>query len=176
MKAKKAIVVKSVAKAATKKTVTKKAAVKKTAIKIVSKKPSPKPKAQTTRHFISIMEGKEMIENFQNQLIKNKISAKSFSIGREFDTSLFEVILKIKGVKKIRFTNAIANNEHTLVVTGVDANGYDLNLPASSNPNENIAKNLNLGKGGETATSTSEDGLGDMGDQCTNPDYKKTAP
>jgi hypothetical protein len=175
MKAKKAIVVKSVAKAATKKTVTKKAEVKKVAIKIVSKKSSTKPKVQTTRHFISIMEGKEMIENFQTQLIKNKISAKSFSIGREFDISLFEVLLKIKGVKKIRFTNAInANNEHTLVVTGVSVNGYDINLPAASNPNiVNPKINSIMARGIDTPA---EDGVGDMGDQCTNPEYKKTTP
>jgi hypothetical protein len=166
LKTKKATATKSILKAAPKKAVAK-ALVKKT---------TSTGKILTTRHFISIMQGKEMIETFQTQKSANKLAAKYFSIGREFDISLFEVILKIKGVKKIRFTNAIANNEHTLVVTGVDANGYDLNLPASSNPNENIAKSLNLGKGGETATSTSEDGLGDMGDQCTNPDYKKTNP
>jgi hypothetical protein len=174
-KTKKGIASKSVTKAAPKKAVIKKTVVKKVEVKAVAKKTSPKPKAKTTRHFISIMEGKEMIEKFQSQKAANKLAAKSFSIGREFDLSLFEVILKIKGVKKIRFSNAInEKNEHTLVVSGVDGNGNDLYLPASSNPNITNPKTSSFMA--KSTDAPPEDGLGDMGDQCTNPDYKKTNP
>jgi hypothetical protein len=176
LKTKKGIAPKSILKAAPKKTAVKKAApAKKSVAKAVLKKITPIEKALTTRHFISVMEGNIMIENFQIQKSANKLSSKHFSVGREFDISLFEVILKIKGVKKIRFTNAInEKNEHTLVVTPVNAKGNDMYLPASSNPNIiNPKTNSFMAK---STDAPPEDGMGDMGDQCTNPDYKKTNP
>jgi hypothetical protein len=173
LKTKKATATKSILKAAPKKAAVKKAPpAKKAVAKALVKKTTSKEKILTTRHFISIMQGNEMVENFQNQKSTNKLGAKSFSIGREFDISLFEVILKIKGVKKIRFTNAInAKNEHTLVVTGVDAIGNEMYLPASSNPKlkDSKTESMLMAKSIDTAP---QDGLGDMGDQCTNPAYK----
>jgi hypothetical protein len=169
---KKAIVKKAAAKkAAAKKAAPKKAAPKKAASKkAASKKAAPKkPRgktgnkgeitsflsdfaaATTSRHIIPVMDSMTMNDNFNTANAAKDFSNITFFDGREFDIDLFQILLSQPGIEKIRFRNAVnANNEHTLTITGVNENGYDIYLPLNNS----------------AANSDGGEGAGDMGDQC----------
>jgi hypothetical protein len=155
---------------------TKKAAVKKSAAKKVIKKSPAKKNVQKSKtvtppspvkvisgkHIISQSDGEQMINRFMYYNKGTKLNLVKFSSGREFDVSLFTSILNTAGVKKIRFRNAVnANNEHTLVITGADEKGYDILIPVIVQQNSLMAD-----------TPPPTNGMGDMGDQCSDPKYK----
>ncbi len=164
---------KVIKKAAPKKVVTKaapKKAVKKTVSKKAVKKKTPSKakalvKAISGKHVIARLDGQQMIDTFMYYNNPKKITGISFSSGREFDISLFTTLLSLPNIKKIRFRNAVnANNEHTLVITGVNANGFDILIPVADSTTQSSALT------GDDPPPT--DGMGDMGDQCTDPKYK----
>ncbi len=157
-------------KAATKRSVVKKvivakkAVAKKTAVKkTVSKKSVPKKvtAVNAPNHIISKTEGKTMVTNFRNNLLDlNSATPVQFSDGREFHKSLFEKLLLLDGVEKIRFYNAVdENNQHTLVITAVDSNRNDIYFK-----NEPMAKKQAAAQ--RSAAAADNDGVGDMGSQC----------
>ena len=117
-----------------KKSVIKKAApVKKAAAK---KQVVSLAKALTTakvNHIIPKALGLEMVTRFQNN-IKN-LGKATFEIGKEFDKSLFESLLKLKGIKNVRIYNALNNdNSHTFVITGLDKNSNELYFKIKNSP------------------------------------------
>jgi hypothetical protein len=131
------------------------------------KKAVPKKKkaaAVKVNHIISKRKGAEMVNRFRTITNLNTIS---FSHGMEFNKSIFEKLLKLKGVTKIRVYNAVnENGEHTFVLTAVDAKRNDiyfkLKRPATKSTSKAVAKLMP----GE------DEGVGNMGNQC--PAYEDT--
>lgn len=144
----------------TKKTTPEKVGVKK---QIISK---PKTIIKTkVNHIIPKVLGMEMIARFEKN-IKN-LSKVKFEMGKEFDKTLFEELLKLKGIKSVRIYNALnADNTHTFVITGLDKNSYELYFQIK----RGVEKKQNFeGKDGADTTLTYDDGVGNMGNQCTEP-------
>lgn len=152
-------------KKSTKLAPTKKVAVAKKAVtkKVVAKSALPKkavaPKsASAAEHIITKNEGKAMINSFRN----TDKSAINFTSGREFDKSIFEALLKLKGCKKIRIYNALdADGYHTLVLTAVDKAGNDIYLKMKT-AKKTTAKTA-------MAFPVDNNGVGNRGNQC--PEY-----
>jgi hypothetical protein len=143
---------------ATKAIAKKKAAAK----KIAQKKKKALP--VKVNHIISKRKGAEMVNRFRTNTNFNTIS---FSHGMEFNKSIFEDLLKLKGVTKIRVYNAVnENGEHTFVLTAVDAKRNDIYFkmkkPAVKSTSRAVAKLIP----GE------DEGVGNMGSQC--PAYEDT--
>jgi hypothetical protein len=155
MKTKKAVAKKA---APAKKVPTKKVAAKKG---IDKKKGTAMAKAADVpkvNHIIPKALGLEMIARFKKNI--KDLSKVKFEIGKQFDKYLFEELLKLKGIQTVRIYNAIdKNNNHTFVITGLDANSYELYFKIKSRAGA-------LGKDGGDGTV---DGVGDMGTQCTEP-------
>ena len=152
-------------KKSTKLAPTKKVAVAKKAVtkKVVAKSALPKkavaPKsASAAEHIITKNEGKAMINSFRN----TDKSAINFTSGREFDKSIFEALLKLKGCKKIRIYNALdADGYHTLVLTAVDKAENDIYFKLKT-PKSTGAKSA-------MAFPIDNSGVGNRGNQC--PEY-----
>jgi hypothetical protein len=124
-------------------------------------------KAITTEkvnHIIPKALGFEMIERFKKSA--KDLSKVKFEMGKEFDKSLFEALLKLKGLKNVRIYNALnKDNGHTFVITGLDKNSNELYFKIKQ---EGKGKQVSQGKdGGDTPTDN--DGVGNMGNQCTEP-------
>jgi hypothetical protein len=142
-----------VKKTATKKVVVKKGTAKKKAAAITKAADAPK-----VNHIIPKALGMQMIARFKKSM--KDLNNVKFEIGKQFDKYLFEELLKLKGIQTVRIYNAIdENNNHTFVITGLDANSYELYFKIKS-------KAVALGKDGGDGTV---DGVGDMGTQCTEP-------
>jgi hypothetical protein len=141
-----------------KKTVVKNKAVVKTKILPVA----------LSRHVIPKAEGDIMRKRFTDS-VKN-IGKIVFSTALEFDKLLFEQILQLKGIYKIRVHNAVnANNEHTFIVTAVDGTGDEIyfKIKRQSNTPQPMLKTTAV------ATPPDNNGVGNMADQCSYPEYKK---
>ncbi len=135
---------------------------KKTAVKkqVVSKAIS----TDKVNHIIPKALGMEMITRFKKS-IKN-LSKVKFEMGKEFDKSLFEALLKLKGIENVRIYNAVnKDNSHTFVITGLDKNSNELYF----NMKQVVkSKQVSQGKDGGD-TTTNNDGVGNMGNQCSEP-------
>ena len=113
-------------------------------------------------HIIPKALGLEMVTRFQDN-IKN-LGKATFEIGKEFDKFLFESLLKLKGIKNVRIYNALNNdNSHTFVITGLDKNSNELYFKIKNSPKSK--GNVQA----KTATPTDDDGVGNMGNQCSEP-------
>lgn len=142
---------------ATKKITKKKTTVKKAAPKKAAAK-TKKATVLKSRHIIPYHKG-EMMKSAYMQAIKTPgAGIIKFNNGREFDKSLFEILLKVKGVEKIRIYNALNDkNEHTFVITAVNKQKFSLVIPVNT---------------GKMTRGAGEGSVGNMGDQCTDPKYK----
>jgi hypothetical protein len=119
-------------------------------------------------HIIPKIDGQIMVSKFSESL--SSLSSITFNHGIQFDKSLFEQLLQLSNVAKIRLYNAVnSNNEHTLVVTAADANNNDIyfKIPAS-NLAARTSQFLN-------APAPDDDGVGDMGTKCPAYDPSVTA-
>jgi hypothetical protein len=179
--AKKAAAEKPVKKAVAKKSpvkavpVKKSAPVKKAAVK---KKTTATPQipvvsaAQLSgpNHIISKHEGGTMVTQFRNNMLSlNSKTNVHFADGREFHVSLFHKLLQLPGAEKLRFYNAVNNdNEHTLVITAADKKGNDIYFTGETI----ISAQQNMMRG---AMPGDTDGVGDMGTQCPAYDTGLTA-
>jgi hypothetical protein len=154
-------------KATTKKVVSKKAAAKKT----IRREAAPLAVAAITvlsSHIIPKLDGQVMVSKFSQSM--SNLSSITFNRGIQFDKSLFEQLLQLSNVAKIRLYNAVNSaNEHTLVVTAADANNNDIyfKIPAS-NATARTSQFLN-------APAPGDDGVGDMGTKCPAYDPSVTA-
>jgi hypothetical protein len=149
---------------------TKKIAPKKAvASKKVAVKKQIVSKAITTtkvNHIIPKALGMEMITRFKKSM-KNLSKAK-FEIGKEFNKSLFEALLKLKGIQSVRICNALnADNSHTFVIIGLDANSNELyfKIKQQVEPVQQSAMKMAI-------LPTNDEGVGNMGTQCTEPPSK----
>lgn len=134
---------------------------------VIKKKEAAKKKKQippSVNHIISKSKGAEMVNRFTDNMTDlNKIV---FCHGIEFDKSLFEKLLKLRGSKVIRIYNAVNEfNEHTFVITAVDVAKNDIyfKLKTNSSKSKTILKIADLPE--------DTDGVGNMGNQC--PAYLK---
>jgi hypothetical protein len=156
-------------KKTTKKVVAKKAAPKKVAVKkaapkkAISKKKEDHQPTVANKHIITKVKGFEMVKRFK-QSMKDLRKVK-FELGKQFDKSLFELLLQLKGMQTVRIYNAIDDaNKHTFVITALDKKSRELFFKIKSA----------AGKDDEVV-----DGVGDMGNQCTEPpkeDQPKDGP
>jgi hypothetical protein len=145
-------------KTTAKKAATKKAAIKKRTVKKKVATITKAADAPTVNHIIPKALGMKMIARFKKSM--KDLNKVKFELGKQFDKSLFEALLKLKGVQTVRIYNAIdEKNNHTFVITGLDKNSVELYFKIKSNA-------AALGKDGGDGT---EDGVGDMGTQCTEP-------
>ena len=155
-------------KASPKKALPKKAVVKKEAVKkiVVSQ-------ATTTtkvNHIIPKELGFEMIDRFTKKI--KDLSKVKFEMGKQFDKSLFEALLKLKGIENVRIYNALnKDNSHTFVITGLDKNSNELYFKIKPTAK---SKQISQGKG-DDGTTTNDDGVGNMGNQCTEPPPKEVS-
>lgn len=162
-KAKKAPIKKTAPKKSTvksKKSTVKKSPAKKPAVKkkVSGKKAAASP---TSRHIISYNKAMMMVAAYKEALQNPGAGKIGFSDGKEFDKSLFEVLLSLKGVQRIRIYNALnENNEHTFVITAVNAQNFNIPVPVPQNSVQSAVGGDGTG------------GAGNMGDQCTDPKYK----
>jgi len=103
------------------------------------------------------------------------ISKVEFTYALEFDKSLFEQLLQLKGIRKIRVHNAVnSDNQHTFVVTGVDVFGQEIYFklkPKSSGP-QSLQK-IVVAQTAVPAAIPDTQGVGNMADQCSKPEYIK---
>jgi hypothetical protein len=168
----------TIKKAPAKKAVAKKAPIKKKAVKKTPAKKTTTPKALpvimpsvtlSTPHIISREAGMVMAKSFANKLSKNILQDKTvlFFSGREFSRTLFEQLLALPGCVQLRFYNAVnSNNEHTLVITGVDKDENDIYFDLKNNSKKEKASFAKLmAVDGGTDTNA----VGNMGGKC--PDY-----
>ncbi len=137
--------------------------------KAVVKKAAPKKKKAApvkVNHIISKRKGAEMVNRFRTNTNLNTIS---FSHGMEFNKSIFEDLLKLKGVTKIRIYNAV-NDEggHTFVLTAADAKRNDIYFKTKKTGAKPAAKTKAMAK----AMPGDDEGVGNMGNQC--PAYDDT--
>ncbi len=143
---------------------TKKVAAKKVAVKkqVISK---ANPVSTTkVNHIIPKTLGMEMITRFKKSI--KDLSKVKFEMGKEFDKSLFEALLKLKGIENVRIYNALnKDNGHTFVITGLDKNSNELYFKIKQAAK---SKQISQGKDGGD-TTTDDDGVGNMGNQCTEP-------
>jgi hypothetical protein len=124
-----------------------------------------------SRHIISRSEGEVMEQRFLESL-KN-ISDIEFTYALEFDKSLFEQLLRLKGVRKIRIHNAVnANNQHTFVVTGVGTFGQQIYFKINQQSSDSQFLQKSAVAQTTTSVSPTADGVGNMADQCSQPGYK----
>jgi hypothetical protein len=130
---------------------------------VVKAKPKDKDvsKPVISNHIISKAKGKEMVGRFSANLMNmNKIN---FSHGMEFDKSLFENLLALDGVKKIRIYNAVnADNMHTFVITAAGEKDDIYFKTSKESQNTKMAS--------RTVTVVEppidDEGVGNMGSQC----------
>ena len=154
-------------KKTTKAAITKKIAPVSKKSKVVKKAASQKTtklSSAVTNHIIPKSLGLEMVKRFKDNL-KN-LNKVTFELGKEFDKSLFEELLKLKGLKNVRIYNALnKDNGHTFIITGLDKNSNELyfKIKNSSKSNGIIQEKI------ITNTTAEEDGVGNMGNQCTEP-------
>lgn len=132
---------------------------------VVKKQTESKPTSTSTKkvnHIIPKIQGQEMILRFKKN-IKNLNKVK-FEMGKEFDKGLFEELLKLKGIKSVRIYNALnADYTHTFVITGLDAKSNEIYFKIKSDLSTKKS-NARL-----IVQTTDEDGVGNMGNQCTEP-------
>ena len=133
-----------------------KASVKKQVVNINAAKP-------VTNHIIPKVLGKQMIQRFKRNM--KDLSKVKFEQGKEFDISLFKAFLKLKEIRNIRICNALnKDNSHTFVLIGLDANSNELYFKIKSHKDAQ-EKDGDLG--------SDEDGVGNMGNQCTEPPIRQ---
>ena len=165
-----------------KKSPAKKAAPKKSSLKpkkpVVKKKQAKKPvrkkaaskkktaAAPTSRHIISYNKAMMMKAAYMEAIKTPGAGIIKFNDGREFDKSLFEVLLSMEGVDRIRIYNALnENNEHTFVITAVNSQNFNIPVPVTQDATQAGAAQAAVG-------GDNSGGAGNMGDQCTDPQYK----
>jgi hypothetical protein len=139
--------------------------------KVVAKKQVVSKAITTTNvnHIIPKALGMEMITRFKKSI--KDLSKAKFEIGKEFDKSLFEALLKLKGIKSVRICNALnADNSHTFVLIGLDANSNELyfKIKQQVEPVQQSAMKMAI-------LPTNDDGVGNMGTQCTEPPAKTSS-
>ena len=137
-------------------------------------------KAKPVNHIISKTEGAAMVAQFEEN--KNNLDNIIFGKGREFDKSLFEKLLALKGCNKIRIYNALNNDgEHTFVITAVTVTAATKTKPAAS---KDIYFKMKPALKGKTsnkkvslrgAAMPDTDGVGNRGQQCPAYDENNTA-
>lgn len=142
--------------------------IKKTAVKKVTPKKQPVATKQPVNHIISKTDGAAMIARFEAN--KKSLNNIYFDKGREFDKSLFEKLLKLKGCKKIRIYNAANDeNEHTFVITAVSVTPATTTKPSTSKDiffkMKPAAKAAVKGKM-MMLLPANTDGVGNRGQQC----------
>jgi hypothetical protein len=153
-----------------KKVATKKVAAKKGTNKKKGTAMSKAADVPKVNHIIPKALGLEMIARFKKN-IKN-LSKVKFEMGKEFDKSLFEALLKLKGIQNVRIYNAVnKDNSHTFVLTGLDKNSNELYFKIKQAAK---SKQVSQGKDGGD-TTTNDDGVGNMGNQCTEPPKESVA-
>ena len=158
---------------ATKAITKKKAIVKKAAPKKKATPPKKTAVLVKNKHIISRDKGEQMKAAYMQEIQKIKATNPKLKIqfnnGREFDKSLFEELLKINGADRIRIYNALnEKNEHTFVITAVNKQNFNLFIPIPAATTK-TAKSMVM-----AASTPTEDGVGNMGNQCTDPNYKPT--
>jgi hypothetical protein len=115
-----------------------------------------------TSHIIPKSSGIEMTARFSES--QKDLNQVTFFRAIEFDKSLFEKLIKLKGCKKIRIYNAVnAFNEQTFVITAVDTKKNDIYFKIKTNtaqPKDNL-----------NSLAPESYGVGNMGNSC--PQYTK---
>lgn len=130
---------------------------KKTVLKkaVIKKKTMPPP---VPDHIIERSKGVEMVNRFDDN--RTNFDNIVFSRGMEFDKSLFEKLLKLKGINKIRIYNAVNdNNEHTFVITGADSKMNDIYFKIKR-------ARKSTGSKSKMALAADSSGVGNMGNSC----------
>lgn len=154
--------------------------MKQKTIKKAAAKKAPVIKAQPVNHIISKTEGAAMVARFDAS--RTSLANVFFSKGREFDKSLFEKLLKLKGCSKIRIYNAVnAKGEHTFVITAVAVIAATKTKPSTSK--DIYFKMKPSAKATATTKKTAQrasampdtDGVGNQGQQCPAYDENNTA-
>ncbi|MGG9961656.1 hypothetical protein [Ferruginibacter sp. SUN106] len=130
-------------------------------------------KEPISRHIIPKSQGDIMERRFLESL-KN-IGIVQFTNALEFDKSLFEQLLQLKGICKVRVHNAVnEHNQHTFVVTAVDVAGEEIYFKIKAQHEEpQLLERTAIASANASATATVTEGVGNMADQCSQPEYKK---
>lgn len=137
------------------------------------------PKAKTfnehvSRHIIPKSQGDIMEQRFLDSL--GNIGAIQFTYALEFDKSLFEQLLRLKGIRKIRIHNAVnIHNQHTFIVTGVGDFGQEIyfKIKPQSSGNQFLQTAAVTQPATPAPEAITADGVGNMADQCSKPEYIK---
>ena len=131
---------------------------------MATKKAIPvKKNALSTNHIISKENGSKMVGKFQEAISKLGGTI-NFEKGKEFNRSVFESLLKLKGCTTIRIYNAVDDyGNHTFVITAVNNKQNDIYFKM---PRTKAADNA------LTTLPPDEDGVANMGNSC--PVYKKS--
>ena len=133
---------------------------------VIKKKSAPKkkevlkkkPVKAAANNIISKSKGAEMVNRFREK--KENLNSVTFSRAIQFPKSLFENLLKLKGVQDIRIYNAInEKNEHTFVVTAVDNKYNDIYF-------KNKRETVNSKTSVQRSAAPDNDGVGNMGNSC----------
>lgn len=132
------------------------------------KKPLPKAaittKPSPVNHIIPKTKGDEMIKRFRDS--RRNLNKLTFSLGIEFDKSLFEQLLKLKDAKTVRIYNAVnESNDHTFVITALNSKMEEIYFKIT--PVAPTPKSSNMLK--TSAIPAVIDGVGNMGSQCSEP-------
>ena len=154
--------------------------IKKTTVKKAVSKNTPVITSKPVNHIISKTDGAAMVARFEDN--SARLDNIIFCKGREFDKSLFEQLLKLKGCSKIRVYNAVNDEgEHTFVITAVAVTAATKTKPATS---KDIyfkmkaavkTKAGSKGAGLKSAAMQNTDGVGNQGQQCPAYDENNTA-
>jgi hypothetical protein len=124
----------------------------------ITKKPLP------VNHIIPKTKGDEMIKRFRNS--RKNLNKLTFSLGVEFDKSLFEKLLKLTDAKTVRIYNAANElNEHTFVITALNSKMQEIYFKIK--PVAAASNSANMLK--TSAVPVTTDGVGNMGSQCSEP-------